>query len=279
MPVLFNQDEAETKEIAPGVKCQILLDKPRTSNDRIMLQRILLEPGAQMPLSIANGSFAWTQLLSGEVIITAENIKDHLTKAHIALLPPDFEGTLSAETSCEVLLANVPDAQRFDESFTKNPPGYRCVDWTREPVLDAEHDARKRIYMVTPKMFDTKAFKGEMIIYPPNTNAPNHHHEGAEHFQYVISGSGTVFLSEQPHDMKKGDVLYNYEMERHYFENHGEEDFIFVEFFVPGECKTIWVPGADVCAWMPTGQDIEGRMPVRDIKAHSSELVTTPDDV
>ncbi len=279
MPVLFNQDDVQQDQIAAGVTSQVLLNEALIGNDRIMLQRLVIEPGAQMPLSTAPGGFAWAQLLSGTARLTADGIEDHLTKSHIVLLPPDFEGTLAGVEPCELLLANVPDAARFDPEFTTNPPPYRCVDWTREPVLDAEHDARKRIYMVTPKMFATKAFKGEMIIYPPNTFAPTHHHEGAEHFQYVIAGTGTVFLSEKPQEMRQGDVLYNYEFERHYFENHGDEDFIFVEFFVPGECKTIWVPGADVCAWVPTGQDIEGRMPVREIKAHSSELVTTPDDV
>jgi hypothetical protein len=41
---------------------------------------------------------------------------------------------------------------------------------------------------VTPKLAGTKAIKGEMIIYPPGTAAANHHHEGAEHFMYVLRG-------------------------------------------------------------------------------------------
>jgi hypothetical protein len=54
---------------------------------------------------------------------------------------------------------------------------------------------------------------------------------------------------------------------------------VFVEFFVPGEYKTIWAPGAAVCTWLPTGRDIQGQKPAREIQAHSSALVDSPQDV
>jgi hypothetical protein len=53
----------------------------------------------------------------------------------------------------------------------------------------------------------------------------------------------------------------------------------FVEYFVPGECTTVWAPGASVCTWQPTGKDIRGRKPVREIRAHSSRDFTVPQDV
>jgi quercetin dioxygenase-like cupin family protein len=143
------------------------------------------------------------------------------------------------------------------------PGGVRTVDWTREPVLQSEHDARKRVYMATPGLTGTKAFKGEMISYPPGTAAPEHHHEGAEHFQYVIAGEGTALLDGVAHTLRAGDVLYNYEHERHAFFNESDGDFVFVEFFVPGPCETVWSPGANVCAWLPTGVDSGGRPPSR----------------
>lgn len=279
MPLLFNQDDLTPQQAGHGVMRQVLLDPERTGNDAIILERLTLESGASFQITTPTDGFSWLQLLSGSTRLEADNIDETFTKAHIVLLPPGFEGTLSGIEATDLLLASVPKAARFDPDFTKNPPTFKCRDWTREPVLDAEHDARKRIYMVTPQMFGTKAFKGEMIIYPSGTVAPNHHHEGAEHFQYIIAGSGAVYLSEQPHQMRQGDVLYNYEFERHYFENMGAEDFVFVEFFVPGECKTVWVPGADVCAWVPTEKDIDGRAPIRKIAAHTSDQVLTPDDV
>ncbi len=279
MPVLFNQDSVGATPLAAGAARQVLLDETRTGNDAIGLERWTVAAGSAAPLSVAADGFAWLQLLAGAGELTSGAAPDQLTTDHIVLLPPGFEGRLAATDDAEVLIANVPRAARFDAAFATRPPAYRCLDWTREPVLDAEHDARKRIYMVTPKMFGTKAFKGEMIIYPPGTVAADHHHEGAEHFQYVVAGAGTVFLDGEPNPLRAGDVLYNYEFERHYFENAGTQDFIFVEFFVPGECKTVWAPGAEICAWLPTGKDIRGRQPAREIAAHSSEAVALPGDV
>ncbi len=54
---------------------------------------------------------------------------------------------------------------------------------------------------------------------------------------------------------------------------------MFAEFFAPAEFKTIWVDESEICAWLPTGRDIRGRMPVREIKAHSSAEVLSPQDV
>ncbi len=161
----------------------------------------------------------------------------------------------------------------------KNPPGFRVVDWMHEPVLDSEYDARKRIYLVTPKLFGTKAVKGEMIIYPPGTAAANHHHVGAEHFMYVLRGHGTVYANEEPFPVRQGDTIYYPDLERHYLEAAPDEEMVFVEYFAPGEFKTIWVDVSQICTWNPTGRDIRGQAPVREIKAHSSGGVLSPQDV
>jgi quercetin dioxygenase-like cupin family protein len=153
------------------------------------------------------------------------------------------------------------------------------VDWTREPVLDSEHDARKRIYLVTPGLFGTKAIKGEMILYPPGTECPSHHHEGAEHFMVVLAGSGTAWANERPFHVKKGDLIWYADRERHYLKSDPLEEMRFVEYFVPGECTTVWAPGAPVCTWRPTGKDIRGGMPAREIARHSSAELATPQDV
>ena len=143
----------------------------------------------------------------------------------------------------------------------------------------SEHDARKRIYLVTPKLFGTKAVKGEMIIYPPGTAAANHHHVGAEHFMVVLRGRGTVYANEKPFPVRKGDVIYYPDLERHYLEAAPDEELVFAEFFAPGEFKTVWVDESQICTWRPTGRDIRGQTPAREIKAHSSAEVLSPQDV
>ena len=218
-------------------------------------------------------------MLEGEAVLAHGGGREVLTDAHVVFLPPGYVATLSSSGGAVLLYGEIPDAVSLDLALANNPPAFRVVDWTREPVLDSEHDARKRIYLVTPKLFGTKAVKGEMIIYPPGTAAANHHHVGTEHFMYVLRGRGTVYANEQPFPVAKGDVIYYPDLERHYLEAAPDEELVFAEFFVPGEFKTVWVDESQICTWRPTGRDIRGQMPAREIKAHSSAEVLSPGDV
>ena len=96
---------------------------------------------------------------------------------------------------------------------------------------------------------------------------------------YVLRGRGTVYAGEKPYTVRKGDVIYYPDRERHYLEAPTDDELVFAEFFAPAEFKTIWVNESEICAWLPTGRDIRGRTPVREIKAHSSAEVLSPGDV
>jgi quercetin dioxygenase-like cupin family protein len=216
-------------------------------------------------------------MLDGETTLRHPGGNSALGRSHIVFLPPGFRGTLTASSAAALLYAEVPQAQRFDPEFATSVLELRIVDWMREPVLDSQYDARKRIYVVTPQLFGTRAIKGEMIIYPPGTEAANHHHEGAEHFMYVLQGRGTAYANEKPIPVRKGDLIYYGERERHYLRSEGNEDMVFVEFFVPGVYTTVWAEGAPVCTWMPTGRDLRGDKPAREIKGHSSATATPVD--
>ena len=279
MAVTFNESTVAAEAAGNGVKRQRLLTEARVEGTRVLLDRLTLAPGAAFELAVAAGNLAWFQMLEGEATLRRTDGEKRLTSAHIAFLPPGFRGTLHSPSGAALLYAEVPHAARFDADFIREPPRFRIVDWTREPVLDSEHDARKRIYIVTPALFGTKAIKGEMIIYPAGTEASNHHHEGAEHFMYVLKGRGTAFANERPFAVQKGDVIHYDDRERHYLRSEGDEDMVFVEFFVPGEYRTVWAPGAAVCTWLPSGRDIRGGKPAREIRAHSSALSASPPDV
>jgi quercetin dioxygenase-like cupin family protein len=279
MAIVANERDVAAEPFGVNVKRQRLLTEARVKGTNVLLDRWALGPTATARLEVPAGNLAWFQMLEGEGVLTHAGGGERLTAAHIAFLPPRFRGTLASRAGAALLYAEVPNAGRFDPAFAKNPPQLRVVDWTREPVLDSQCDARKRIYVVTPKLFGTRAIKGEMIIYPPGTEASNHHHEGAEHFMYVTQGRGTAWANEKPFPVKKGDLIYYADRERHYLRSEGGEDMVFVEFFVPGEYKTIWAPGAAVCTWLPTGRDIQGQKPAREIQAHSSALVDSPQDV
>ena len=279
MAITINESSVAAETIAAKVKRQALLSAKHTPDGKVLLDRLTVDAGGTHALTIAVGDLAWVQILEGAAALTHGSATESLTDAHMVFLPPGFNGTLTTQAGVTLIYATVPNAARFDAAFTTSPPQFKIVDWTREPVLDSEHDARKRIYVVTPKLFGTTAIKGEMIIYPPGTQASNHHHEGAEHFMFVLKGKGTAWANESPIAVRKGDVIYYDDRERHYLRSEGDTEMAFVEFFVPGVYKTIWAPGADICTWTPTGRSISGEKPVRDIAKHSSAEVLSPQDV
>ncbi len=279
MAITINECTVAAESIAAKVKRQHLLTAKHTQDGKVLLDRLTVDAGGTHTLNIAAGDLAWVQILEGSATLTHARATESLTAAHIVLLPAGFSAALATEGGVTLIYATVPDAARFDAAFAQSPPCFKIVDWTREPMLDSEHDARKRIYVVTPKLFSTKAIKGEMIIYPPGTQASNHHHEGAEHFMYVLKGQGTAYANESPIPVRKGDLIYYDDRERHYLRSEGDEELAFVEFFVPGEYKTIWAPGAAICTWTPTGRSISGMPPVRQIARHSSADVASPADV
>ena len=279
MAIVVHAETVAAEPFGEYAQRQRLLSAERVPGTRVTLDRWVLAPGARADVVVPPASLAWFQVLEGEIALAHAGGEERLTPAHIAFLPPRFRGALASHGGAALLYAEVPEAGRLDPELSKNPPGFRVVDWKREPVLESEHDARKRIYVVTPRLFGTRAIKGEMIIYPPGTQAPNHHHEGAEHFMYVTRGRGTAWANESPFPVKQGDLIRYADRERHTLRSEDAGDMVFVEFFVPGEFRTIWAPGAAVCAWLPTGRDIEGRQAAREIRAHSSALVESPRDV
>lgn len=270
MPIIYNQDSKPAEPQGKGVAVQRLIDDSVARKDQIRLERWQIAAGGSAPITVARGDISWVAIIDGAISLKGSAGEHALRDVHIAFLPGGLEGNIASTSGAVILRAVVPDAARFDPAFATSPPGFRVVDWSEEPVLNSEHDARKRIYFVTPKLFSTKALSGEMIIYPPGTAAANHYHEGAEHFQYVLSGTGTVISDGRPHELRAGDIVWNHERECHYFIGGPNEDFVFVEFFVPGTFKTIWVDDAPVCTWLPTGRNIKGGKASRDIAAHST---------
>jgi quercetin dioxygenase-like cupin family protein len=279
MANIFNESTVAGETAGPGAQRQRLLTAARIASTRILLDRLSLIPGGTAALAIPAHSLAWLQMLDGAAVLAHGGVRQALSSTHVVLLPPGLSVSVSSEGGATLLIGEIPDAAALDPGFARNPPVLRSMDWTREPVLNSEHDARKRIYLVTPKLFATKAVKGEMIIYPPGTAAANHHHQGAEHFMYVLAGRGTVYANEAPFPVAKGDVIYYPDRERHYLEAAADAELVFAEFFAPAEFKTIWVDESQICTWKPTGRDIRGQTPVRDIAAHSSAEVASPVDV
>jgi quercetin dioxygenase-like cupin family protein len=274
----FNESAVEQEATGAGANRQRLLHPGRVPHTKVLLDRVVLDAGASFDLRTGRADIGWLQVLEGAAMLEHAAGDAHLGSTDLVFMPPGFEAVVSSRPGAVLLHAQVPDAARFDPALRESRPPLKVVDWTREPVLASEFDARKRIYVATPKLFGTKAIKGEMIIYPPGTQAPDHHHEGAEHFMYVLQGRGMAYADDQPIPVRKGDLIYYGDRERHHLRSESDEDMVFVEFFVPGQYKTVWAPGVSVCTWNPTGRTISGAAPAREILGHSSAL-PTPQDV
>jgi len=275
MALILNEASVSPESDDLGVDRQTLLDKERVNGIGFRVERIALHANTSHAIHIRDTDLAWFQILKGNATLVHDGRRDTISERNVVFLPPNFKGAIEAGSGASLLFAEVPEAEQLDVNFRKNPLSVRIVDWTREPMLLSEHDARKRIYVATPSLFGTKAIKGEMIIYPPGTEAAKHHHEGAAHFMYILSGEGTVFANDTPHQVREGDVVYYPDREWHYLRSDPNTEMRFVEFFVPGQYKTIWAEGANVCTWNPTGSDIRGNKPIREIQAHSSAAPTS----
>jgi hypothetical protein len=94
---------------------------------------------------------------------------------------------------------------------------------------------------------------------------------------YFLKGSGTAYADGEPFRVKKGDLVYYPDLERHYLRSDPDCEMSFVEFFAPGEYRTVWTDPAKACTWNPTGRDIRGNAGVREIARHSGKDATPTD--
>ena len=278
MAELFNHDSVKIDVLPGGAKRQRLIDNNRINGSECVFDRITLESNTTFDIKTAETDITWVQLLKGSAVLYSGEEEWVLAESHVFFMGPGSRGKLSASTGAIFILLNVTNALSFDPGLATTNSEIQFFDLGSEPVLESKHDERTRVYIVTKKLFGTTALAGELVIFPAGSMSANHHHTGAEHFQYILRGEGTVFLNETPHPLKSGDLVYKYDGERHYCHNNGEEEFAFVEFFVPGKWETVWADPERSCTWSPTGQNLRGGTASRDITAHTSDG-TIYDDV
>ena len=271
MAIIFNQEDVPAEALPGGITRQRLIDGHRIEGSTCRFDRLTLDAGCETELRVAASDIAWGQVLEGTVTLLGPAGAHELSESHVIFLPPGFEGGLQSADGAVLIAMKVPDATRFDPALGSGSLAVRCIDLEAEPMLESEHDNRTRIYVATRKLFGTAALVGELVAFPPGVTSSNHHHQGAEHFQYILRGEGIVYLNETPHRIRAGDLVYKYDLERHYCENDGDGEMAFVEFFVPGEYETVWVNPQLRCAWSPTGKNVRGGAPTRDIATHTSD--------
>jgi len=267
MTLLIRGNEIAKHHLSNGVSERLMLNRHETGDSRLEIKKFSLTKNSNFELSLEQNSLNWLHALTPGLVVDTDNFDMQSLRVINGGNILVIENVGNAEA--ELLFCAVPRVNRFLSKSEQIPFESHIVDWSIEPVLLSEFDSRKRIYLASPFLWQgLSCVKGEMIIYPEGGSAPRHHHEGAEHFQYIMAGSGTVIFNDTEHVIEKGDILYFFENEVHEFINKNTEEFVFAEFFVPGSYKTIWSEDASVCTWLPTEKDINGRKASRHIEKH-----------
>ena len=254
-------------EVSDGVSQKLLLNRHETGDSRLEIKKISLNAKANFAFTVEQNSLNWLHALTSGLVVNSHKFD----MQSLIVLNGGTKIIIEnvGDTEAELLFCAIPKVSRFLSQSEPIPFDNHLVDWSVEPVLVSEFDSRKRIYLASPGLWQgVSCVKGEMIIYPHGGAAPPHHHEGAEHFQYIMAGSGIVTFNETEHVVEKGDILYFFENELHAFANKEPEEFVFAEFFVPGSYNTVWQNDSNICTWLPTGKNINGKKASRHIEKH-----------
>ena len=271
MGEIISEGDVAGEVLDGGARRQRLIDTVRIEGTKCLFDRVTFGPTTSMTIDVASTDIVWGQVLGGSAEFTGGDTGRPLSELDAFFLPPGTHATISSADGAEIVTLTVPDAVALDPDLTSIQAGPQFVDLSQEPLLQSEHDERQRIYMASKALFGTTALAGEIVIFPPGSSGKNHHHIGAEHFQYIMRGTGTCYLSELGHRIGAGDLIYKYEGERHFVQNDPDTEMAFVEFFVPGAWETEWADPTLACTWAPTGTNLDGTDPTRDIAAHTSD--------
>lgn len=118
------------------------------------------------------------------------------------------------------------------------------------PRLTSTRDTRDRVDLVTEDLFGLTEMRADRITYHPGDTAAAHYHTDAKHFFFVLEGRGVLYADGEPLELGAGDVALIEEDEVHWFANPHDEEFTFIELWVPTPSETVWVSD-DQCTWAP----------------------------
>lgn len=271
MAEIFNLDTVDEVLLPGGTRKRRLIDESRVERTRCRFDQLTMDAGTSLQLETPEANIVWGQILEGAAILHSADGEKALAESSVFLLPPRYQGALSSSEGAKLLRLEIANAIDLDPTLSSLDPVAQFFDLGAEPVLQSEHDERTRIYVASSKLFGTTALAGELVIFPAGTSSANHHHVGAEHFQLILRGSGTVYIDETPHRIRPGDLVYKYDRERHYCQNDDDGELAFLEFFAPGEWETVWADADRSCTWSPTGENLRGGKASREIASHTSD--------
>lgn len=132
----------------------------------------------------------------------------------------------------------------------------RIIAADQLPKLTSTRDTRDRIDLVTEATFGLTELRADRITYHPGDTAAAHYHKDAKHFFFILEGHGVLYADGDPFELGPGDVVLVEEEEVHWFANPHDEEFTFIELWVPAPAETVWVSD-DQCTWAPRGANTE----------------------
>ena len=197
MTLLIKGNTIAEHEVRKGVSHKLLLNRHETGDSRLEINKYIVDSEAEIELNLEKDSLSWFHALIEGIKVDSVT----LDKQSLLVLKGDNKTVIqnSGSSIAEILLCTVPKVSRFLGAGEAIPFKKHSIDWSVEPVLLSEFDSRKRIYLASPGLWQgLSCVKGEMIIYPKGGTAPLHHHENAEHFQYIMEGTGTCLLYTSP---------------------------------------------------------------------------------
>ena len=110
------------------------------------------------------------------------------------------------------------------------------------PRWDSTRDGRDRLDLVTDEVpVGSRVLRADRVRYRPADTAARHYHVGCEHAFFVLEGSGRLHTDDATRELEPGDVAVVGEGEVHWFENHSDADFSFVELWAPPPEDTVWL--------------------------------------
>ncbi|MGH9088141.1 MAG: cupin domain-containing protein [Acidimicrobiales bacterium] len=122
------------------------------------------------------------------------------------------------------------------------------------PHFDSTRDTRDRLDLLTDDVpVDAQLMRADRILYHPGDNGASHAHPDCHHVFWVLAGTGIMHTDSGPTRLHAGMSVLVLPGETHWFENDGDENFSFVEFWAPRPvAATVWTIVNDQCTWAPT---------------------------
>ena len=195
MPVIVRGKEVAAEQAGPGAIAQSLLSPANTGSNNVLLDLITFEGKAAFELAMNDDTFGWVQVLDGSGSLTGHDPELNPARRHLFAAGLCRYVQRSAARTAPVCWWQPCPRPGAVRSLTspETPSQVQTTDWSREPVLQSEHDARTRIYLATRTLTGTSAYRGEMIRYTPGTEAPEPiTMKGLNTFQYVLRGNCTA---------------------------------------------------------------------------------------